>query len=122
MAGNTDNTFANITKHTVSPDAEGVVTVASGETFRHIYMLGQETLPPAIFIEENATANILVLTLPGVSSDVKMEVVLCGKNAVLEMSGAYILGSDENLHLAIDVFHDMPFCYSRQFFRTPHED
>lgn len=117
MAGNTDNTFANITKHTVSPDAEGVVTVASGETFRHIYMLGQETLPPAIFIEENATANILVLTLPGVSSDVKMEVVLCGKNAVLEMSGAYILGSDENLHLAIDVFHDMPFCYSRQLFK-----
>lgn len=109
--------FANITKYKASRETEDAVIVAAGGHFSRVYMLGQDRLPSAVFIEEDAAADIHIFAFPGVTADVALEIVLCGRNATLNLSGAYILGSDEKVRLAIDVFHEVPSCYSRQLFK-----
>ena len=74
-------------------------------------------IPQSIVVERDARVDIVVLVLPGVSFDLKMDVRLVGEGAEANIYGAYICGSDEKVRIAVDMRHDVPHCNSRQLFK-----
>ena len=76
-----------------------------------------EGLPRTVVVERNATVNVVVLVLPGVSCDLKLDVTLAGEGAQANVYGAYLCGADERVKISVDMHHDVPHCNSRQLFK-----
>ena len=76
-----------------------------------------EGLPRTVAVERDATVNVVVLVLPGVSCDLKMDVTLAGEGAQANVYGAYLCGADERVKISVDMHHDVPHCNSRQLFK-----
>ena len=74
-------------------------------------------IPQDIVVERDAKVEIVVLIMPGVSCDLKMNVTLVGEGAEAEIYGAYVCGADEKVRIAVDMHHDVPHCNSRQLFK-----
>jgi Fe-S cluster assembly protein SufD len=70
-----------------------------------------------IVVERDGKVDIVVLIMPGVSCDVKMDVTLAGEGAEANIYGAYVCGADERVKLAVDMHHKVPHCNSRQLFK-----
>ena len=62
-------------------------------------------------------ADMVLLVLPGVSCDVKLDVRLAGEGAEANIYGAYVCGGDEKVKISVDMHHDLPHCNSRQLFK-----
>ncbi len=75
------------------------------------------TIPQQIVVEGDAKVDIVVLVYPGVSCDVKLDVHLVGEGAEANIYGAYVCGGDEKVKIAVDMYHDVPHCNSRQLFK-----
>jgi Fe-S cluster assembly protein SufD len=100
--------------------------VRSNETVRKIYVLDQSAACHAerseasvvkMVVEKDAKAEVVILVMPGVSCDVKVDVTLVGEGAEANIFGAYVCGSDEKVRMAVDMRHDVPHCNSRQLFK-----
>ena len=63
-------------------------------------------------------ADMVLLVLPGVSCDVKLDVRLAGEGAEANIYGAYVCGGDEKVKISVDMHHDLPHCNSRQLFKS----
>ena len=61
--------------------------------------------------------DMVLLVMPGVSCDVKLDVRLAGEGAEANVYGAYVCGGDEKVKIAVDMHHDLPHCNSRQLFK-----
>ena len=61
--------------------------------------------------------DMVLLVLPGVSCDVKLDVRLAGEGAEANIYGAYVCGGDEKVKISVDMHHDLPHCNSRQLFK-----
>ena len=68
-------------------------------------------------IQAGQRANLVLLVMPGVSCDLKMDVRLVGEGAEANIYGAYVCGSDERVNISVDMHHDVPHCNSRQLFK-----
>lgn len=80
--------------------------------------VGQCTyIPQSVVVERDAKVNIVVLVMPGVSCDLKMDVRLVGEGAEANIYGAYVCGGEEKVKIAVDMHHDLPHCNSRQLFK-----
>ena len=75
------------------------------------------TIPQNIVVEKDARVDVVVLVFPGVSADVKLDVHLVGEGAEANVYGAYVCGGDEKVKIAVDMYHDVPHCNSRQLFK-----
>lgn len=75
------------------------------------------TIPQHIVVERDACIDIVVLVMPGVSCDVKLDVRLAGEGAEANIYGAYVCGSQERVKISVDMHHDLPHCNSRQLFK-----
>ena len=75
------------------------------------------TIPQNIVVERDAKLDLIVLVLPGVSCDIKLDVKLAGEGAEANIYGAYVCGGDERVKIAVDMHHDLPHCNSRQLFK-----
>lgn len=62
-------------------------------------------------------ADMVLLVLPGVSCDVKLDVRLAGEGAEANIYGAYVCGGDEKVKISVDMHHDLLHCNSRQLFK-----
>ena len=62
-------------------------------------------------------AEMVLLVLPGVSCDVRLDIRLVGEGAEANVYGAYVCGADERVKIAVDMHHDVPHCNSRQLFK-----
>ena len=112
--------------------------VRSNETVRQVYILGQQEACHAerseasveersfagaqddslrILLEKDARLEVVILVLPGVSCDMKLDVTLAGEGAEANVYGAYICGADERVKIAVDMHHNVPHCNSRQLFK-----
>lgn len=87
----------------------------AGENLRTGEGLG--ALPEKIVLESGSSAEILIIVLPGAGCDIPLEVRLEGEGANAEISGIYVCGADGKMRIAVDVFHDVPHCTSRQLFK-----
>jgi Fe-S cluster assembly protein SufD len=91
--------------------------VKANETVRKVYVLPDVSLPESIVVERDAKVEVVVLAMPGVSCDLKMDVRLAGEGAEANIFGAYVCGAQEKLRIAVDMHHDLPHCNSRQLFK-----
>jgi len=76
-----------------------------------------QELPQQIVVEGDARVDVVVLVFPGVSADVNLDVRLVGEGAEANVYGAYVCGGDEKVKIAVDMYHDVPHCNSRQLFK-----
>ena len=82
-----------------------VITVPQGQLVRDIRIpAGQKT-------------DLVLLVYPGVSCDIKLDVILAGEGAEATIYGAYICGDSERVKIAVDMHHEVPHCNSRQLFK-----
>ena len=91
--------------------------VKANETVRKVYVLPDVSLPESIVVERDAKVEVVVLAMPGVSCDLKMDVRLAGEGAEANIFGAYVCGAQEKVRIAVDMHHDLPHCNSRQLFK-----
>ena len=87
-----------------------------------LYILdGRETccsdIPQHIVVERDACVDMVLLAMPGVSCDVKLDVRLAGEGAEANIYGAYVCGGEERVKISVDMHHDLPHCNSRQLFK-----
>ena len=75
------------------------------------------TIPQNIVVEGNAKLDMVLLVMPGVNCDVKLDVKLAGEGAEANIYGAYVCGGDERVKISVDMHHDLPHCNSRQLFK-----
>ena len=68
-------------------------------------------------VQAGQRADMVLLVMPGVSCDVKMDVHLVGEGAEANIYGAYVCGGEEKVKIAVDMYHDVPHCNSRQLFK-----
>ena len=68
-------------------------------------------------VQAGQRTDMVLLVMPGVSCDVKLDVHLVGEGAEANIYGAYVCGGDENVKIAVDMHHDVPHCNSRQLFK-----
>lgn len=77
----------------------------------------QSEIPQQIVVEGNARADVVLLIFPGISADIKLDVHLVGEGAEANVYGAYVCGGEEKVKIAVDMYHDEPYCNSRQLFK-----
>ena len=68
-------------------------------------------------IQAGQRSDLVLLVMPGVSCDLKMDVRLAGEGAEANIYGAYVCGGDEKVNLSVDMHHDVPHSNSRQLFK-----
>ena len=95
-------------------DAAGTSGLAPQETGE---MQVQAGIPQHIVVERNSKADLVILIMPGVSCDIRLDVTLKGEGAEANIYGAYVCGADERVKIAVDMHHDVPHCNSRQLFK-----
>lgn len=71
----------------------------------------------SIDVQAGKRADMVLLVMPGVSCDIKLDVRLVGEGAEANVYGAYVCGGDEKVKIAVDMYHDVPHCNSRQLFK-----
>ena len=93
--------------------------VKAGDVVRKVYVLDREPdgVPQNIVVERDARVEVIVLAMPGVSCDLKMDVRLAGEGSEANIFGAYVCGGDEKVKISVDMHHDLPHCNSRQLFK-----
>ena len=62
-------------------------------------------------------SDMVLLVMPGVSCDVKLDVRFAGEGAEANIYGAYVCGGEEKVKISVDMHHDLPHCNSRQLFK-----
>jgi len=68
-------------------------------------------------VQAGQRTDMVLLVMPGVSCDVKLDVRLSGEGAEANVYGAYVCGGEEKVKIAVDMYHDLPHCNSRQLFK-----
>ena len=82
-----------------------VIIVSEGQMVRNIEVpAGQKT-------------DMVLLVMPGISCDIRLDVTLAGEGAEANIYGAYVCGGEEKVKISVDMHHDMPHCNSRQLFK-----
>ncbi|MBE6240915.1 MAG: SufD family Fe-S cluster assembly protein [Bacteroidales bacterium] len=71
----------------------------------------------SIDVQAGQRTDMVLLVMPGVSCDVKLDVRLSGEGAEANVYGAYVCGGEEKVKIAVDMYHDLPHCNSRQLFK-----
>ena len=71
----------------------------------------------SIDVQAGKRADMVLLVMPGVNCDIKLDVRLVGEGAEANVYGAYVCGGDEKVKIAVDMYHDVPHCNSRQLFK-----
>lgn len=96
----------------------GILTVPAGQTFHKIFVTGSaDSLPEKFIVEQDAKLSVVILSMPGTECSLPLEVVLAGRGASADISGAYVCGSDEKISISVNLRHEVPDCTSRQLFK-----
>ena len=71
----------------------------------------------SIDVQAGQRTDMVLLVMPGVSCDVKLDIRMSGEGAEANVYGAYVCGGEEKVKIAVDMYHDLPHCNSRQLFK-----
>lgn len=74
-------------------------------------------LSRSIEVQSGEKAEMILLVLPGVSCDIRLDVKLAGEGSEANVYGAYVCGGEEKVKIAVDMHHELPHCNSRQLFK-----
>ncbi len=76
-----------------------------------------DSIPQSVVVERDAKVEIIIVVMPGMNCDIKLDVRLAGEGAEANIYGAYVCGGDEKIKIAVDMHHDVSHCNSRQLFK-----
>ena len=62
----------------------------------------QVGIPKKIVLERDSKVDIVMIVMPGVSCDMKLDVTLKGEGAEANIYGAYVCGADERVKIAVE--------------------
>lgn len=99
------------------------IFVPAGESVHKVVVLGSsfagvgDSFPNEIRLGRDARADLVLVVLPGVDCDEKLDVILEGEGAEAAVSGVYLCGNEEKVNISVDVHHNVPHCMSRQIFK-----
>ena len=82
-----------------------------------IIIVSEGQLVRSIDVQAGQKTDMVLLVYPGVSCDIKLDVHLLGEEAEANVYGAYVCGDSEKVKIAVDMYHDKPYCNSRQLFK-----
>ena len=82
-----------------------------------VIIISENGLQRDIRVEAGQRTDMVLIVMPGVSCDVKLDVTLAGEGSEANIYGAYVCGADERVKIAVDMRHDVPHCNSRQLFK-----
>ena len=90
--------------------------IPAGESLHEVYV-NTADIPGRIVVERDAKVDVVIAVMAGESCDWKIDVELIGEGAEANLYGAYVCGSDEKVKMAVDMYHKVPHCNSRQLFK-----
>ena len=90
--------------------------IPAGESLREDYV-NTADIPGRIVVERDAKVDVVIAVMAGESCDWKIDVELIGEGAEANLYGAYVCGSNEKVKMAVDMYHKVPHCNSRQLFK-----
>ena len=68
-------------------------------------------------VQRDQRTDMVLLVMPGVSCDIRLDLRLSGEGAEANVYGAYVCGGEEKVKISVDMHHDVPHCNSRQLFK-----
>ena len=82
-----------------------------------VIIVPQGQLVRNLEVDAGQKADMVLLIMPGVSCDIRLDIRLAGEGAEANVYGAYVCGGQEKVKIAVDMHHDVPYCNSRQLFK-----
>ena len=82
-----------------------------------VIIVSEGQLSREISLTAGQRSDIVLGVFPGVSCDIKLDVHLVGEGAEANIYGAYVCGGEEKVKIAVDMYHEVPHCNSRQLFK-----
>ncbi len=82
-----------------------------------VIIVSEGQLSREISLTAGQMSDIVLVVFPGVSCDIKLDVHLVGEGAEANIYGAYVCGGEEKVKIAVDMYHEVPHCNSRQLFK-----
>lgn len=82
-----------------------------------VIMVSEGQMVRSIEVPAGQKTDMVLLVMPGISCDIRLDVTLAGEGAEANVYGAYVCGSDEKVKMSVDMHHDVPHCNSRQLFK-----
>lgn len=84
---------------------------------RQVYIIGTDAVPQKIVLDRGDTLDMVLVVLPGVSTDVSVSVDLVGAGASAEIYGLYLCTGDQQVRIRTEIRHESGGCTSRQLFK-----
>ena len=82
-----------------------------------VIMVSEGQMVRGIEVPAGQKTDMVLLVMPGISCDIRLDVTLAGEGAEANIYGAYVCGADEKVRIAVDMHHNLPHCSSRQLFK-----
>lgn len=83
----------------------------------YFYKLYHTDVPKNFILEEGARVDIIIVLLPGMSSELNLDIFLEGKGAEANIYGAYLCGENEDVKIRLNMHHKVAHCNSKQLFK-----
>lgn len=82
-----------------------------------IFIIGKDEIPAKVSLAENERLDWTLVSLPGTSAKVDLNISLDGPGAEVDIAGLYLCHSSEKLSLDVNVQHNSGGCTSHQLFK-----
>lgn len=82
-----------------------------------IYIIGRDSVPSLIRLDEGEKLSMTLVALPGVSADVQLEIDIDGPGCEVDLAGIYLCSEQEDVRFNVMVRHNSGGSLSRQVFR-----
>ena len=82
-----------------------------------VIIVQEGQLVRSVEVQRDQRTDMVLLVMPGVSCDIRLDLRLSGEGAEANVYGAYVCGGEEEVKISVDMHHDVPHCNSRQLFK-----
>ena len=82
-----------------------------------VIIVQEGQLVRSVEVQRDQRTDMVLLVMPGVSCDIRLDLRLSGEGAEANVYGAYVCGGEEKVKISVDMHHDVPHCNSRQLFK-----
>ena len=82
-----------------------------------VIIVQEGQLVRSVEVQRDQRTDMVLLVMPGVSCDIRLDLRLSGEGAEANVYGAYVCGGEEKVKISVDMHHDVPHCSSRQLFK-----
>lgn len=82
-----------------------------------VIIVREDRMIRSMTIQAGQRTDMVLIVMPGLSTDIRLDIRLDGEGAEANVYGAYLCGSDERVKISVDMYHNEPHCNSRQLFK-----